>query len=176
MRLFLAIQLEEEIKRPLSYAVDVLRTFARKGSFTRKENLHLTLVFLGETWQVEQAKQAMDQVAAQPFVLYFGGVGTFRRDGGDIYWVGVDKNPLLTDLYQQLVLALTKQGFSLENREYRPHLTLGRQIRMEPEFDQEKFARSIPRMSCTVSSISLMNSERVNGKLTYTEIYRRVLE
>lgn len=142
MRLFLAIQLEEEIKRPLSYAVEVLRTFARKGSFTRKENLHLTLVFLGETWQVEQAKQAMDQVAAQPFVLYFGGVGTFRRDGGDIW----------------------------------PHLTLGRQIRMEPEFDQEKFARSIPRMSCTVSSISLMNSEQVNGKLTYTEIYRRVLE
>jgi 2'-5' RNA ligase len=176
MRLFIAINFTGEMKNQLCGAIRHLKEYAVQGNFTRCENLHLTLVFIGETAKVNEVKRAIDTVQAYPFTLNIGGLGKFRRDGGDIYWKGAEKTQELILVYQQLFDALTKVGFHLENREYKPHLTLGREVILKEDFDKDAFEKDIPNMSMQVQKISLMKSERINGKLTYTEIYAKDLQ
>ncbi|HNX29306.1 MAG TPA: RNA 2',3'-cyclic phosphodiesterase [Syntrophomonadaceae bacterium] len=175
MRLFIAIDLNEEIKDNLIRIILQLKNKSLRGSYTRRENLHITLVFLGE---VEKSKinlieQAMNEVKAVSFKMSLRGFGCFRRKEGDIYWIGINQNEKLNDIYQQLHMQLTRAGFVLENRPFKPHLTVGRRIVTGPSFDANAFDQLIPPMNMDISKISLMKSEQIDGKLTYTEIYAR---
>ncbi|MFZ5974670.1 MAG: RNA 2',3'-cyclic phosphodiesterase [Bacillota bacterium] len=175
MRLFIAVNFTDEIKNSLHNSVIKLKQAAAQGSFTHRENLHLTLVFIGETDRAEAVKRAMDAVEALPFELSIGGFGKFKRGGKCIYWVGVEKSMALAALYAKLCGALEKQGFETEERDLSPHITLGRNVAAPPDFDESEFAKGVPRQSMRVGHISLMKSERTGGRLTYTEIYRKPL-
>ncbi len=177
MRLFIAINLNDEIKEHLMTAVGELKRLAVKGTFTHRDNLHLTLVFLGELGsdRVEAVKTAMNQVTGESFLIEVKGFGKFERRGGDIHWAGVGRNDFLQKLQKQLSLELKKEGFSVEDRAYFPHLTLGRQIVLSEPHREVFGALGDIKKEMTVSKISLMKSERINGKLTYTEIYNRAL-
>ncbi len=175
MRLFIAILFEEGIKSNLYSAVNKLKAMA-KGTFTQKENLHLTLNFIGETDRLEEVQRAMQQAVnksgVSSFVLSIQGLGKFTRREGDIYWAGVEKEPDLWRLQKALVKELKEQGFfDIDDHEYRPHLTLGRRVKPGKNLNEQEFAAGIKPMQMRVNKISLMKSERLQGKLTYTEIY-----
>lgn len=175
MRLFIAINFNDGFKKSLSSVINELRGAARQGNFTRPENLHLTLVFIGETTKTEMIKRAMDGIKAERFVLNIKGLGKFNREGGDIYWLGVEQNPVLASVYEQLCDKLNMSGFTIKKQDYTPHLTLGRQVILPESFNWQVFARSIPALRYDADAISLMKSERLNGRLTYREIYQRKL-
>jgi len=177
MRLFIAVNFDETIKNELAEISRNFQRFTSQGNFTHRENFHLTLVFLGEVTpeRVQDIQQAMAEVTVKPFLLTMGGLGCFRRRNGDIYWIGVELNDHLVELYRQLFDSLTRKGFVLENRKYKPHLTLGRQIKLAGDFDLESLPVATKPLSQKVSKISLMLSERIEGRLTYTEIHTKVL-
>lgn len=166
MRLFIAIRFSEEIHRELFSVRDALHAQARSGNFTRPENLHLTLAFLGETNETQKIRQVMDAVPASPFPLTVGGTGRF----GDTWWVGVDKSTALERLADGLRSGLLNAGFSVDTKPFRPHITIVRQLAADAPV-----TLSAPRTQMTVDRVSLMKSERVNGKLSYTELYGRLL-
>lgn len=176
MRLFVALLLEEEPKETLWQMAQQLKGEALQGNITRRENLHLTLAFLGETERKEDICRAMDQVGGREFAMTFDRMGKFRRDGGDLYWAGVSHCPPLLAVQRRLSRALKAQGFALEEREFRPHLTLGRQVILSPEAEERTLAERFFPVTTQVRAITLMKSERVGGKLTYTPIYERPLE
>jgi 2'-5' RNA ligase len=91
-------------------------------------------------------------------------IGRFKRDGNDIWWAGVRKSNALFELQGKLINKLIVAGFSLESRKYSPHITLGRKVASNVE------PRWIEPFGEIVSKFELMNSERINGKLTYTPI------
>lgn len=169
MRLFIAVNFGEEMQERLGKIIQKLQSQTVKGSFTRRENLHLTLVFIGETEEVDSVIRAMQAVSAPSFILDIQGMGSFRRSGGDIYWLGVEHNPTLVSIYNQLCLSLRAAGFPMEKRKFKPHLTLGRRV-VFPDFDSRTWAE-LPPLRQRVDKISLMKSERIAGKLTYTEIF-----
>ena len=172
MRLFLAIELDDNVKDLLAQTADALRSRSVRGNFTHRENFHLTLVFLGETDRVSAVRHAMHAVQSPPFSMRIGGSGVFRRTGGDIYWAGVKPNDALRSVYDTLSDALRDAGFRLENRPYTPHLTLGREVVLQ------KGAAALPTVPETdvkVNAITLMRSDRIQGKLTYTPVYRKML-
>lgn len=177
MRLFIAINLSENIKDELGKTITRLKAETRRGSFTRRDNFHITMLFLGEvdTSKVNNIKQAMEDVQATPFEINLSSLGYFKRNEGDIFWIGVHKNEVLNDIYEQLYSRLTQVGFSLEARQFKPHLTIGRRVIANHGFDSSSFSQSIPSMKMTINKISLMKSERINEKLTYSEIYARDL-
>jgi len=131
--------------------------------------MHLTLAFLGECngTRTDAAKAAMDSVVFDAFDITVDKMGKFRRDGGDIWWAGARMTDQLSKLHSDLASSLSAAGFGTENRRYEAHITLGREIRsdMMPQ-DSEPFNE-------TVKKIELMNSERIDGKLTYTKIHER---
>lgn len=166
MRLFIAVRFSEEIRRELLNASDSLRSQALSGNFTRPENLHLTLAFLGETNETGKIKRVLDAIRAEPFPLTVGGSGRF----GDTWWVGVSKNPALTKLVDDLRKGLNEVGITVDSKPFKPHVTLARQI-----VHDGPIILDVPMTEMTVARVSLMKSERINGKLTYTEVYGRVL-
>ncbi len=171
MRLFLAIELEEPVRDRLLDTVTALKRQCR-GRWSRRENLHLTLEFLGELPDAREVIEAMDAVSVPPFDLTLNGLGRFRQEGGDLIWYGVTSSPALLDLQQKLHAELKERGFRLEHRPYKPHLTLGRQVAGAGELS----GYPAPRIAQRVREFSLMESRRVDGKLTYTALYRRRLE
>lgn len=135
----------------------------------------MTVVFIGETTRVQPVKEALDRLSAAPFTLVIDGLGRFRRSGGDIYWLGIEKNETLLKIYSQLVRELSQRGFVLETRDYKPHLTLGREVVLDETFSSDNFNRNLKPLTMEVAKISLMKSERLNGTLTYTEIAAKTL-
>ncbi len=174
MRLFIAIHFEEETRNHLMNAVNRVKKAARKGTFTPLENLHLTVVFLGETapTHIDRIKAIMDTVEAEPFTLETGPIGSFKRDDGDLYWLGVEHCPALSSLYRGLCEGLAQAGFATEKRELKPHLTLGRRVVID---DAEKAGLSdgFGTVKTRVNGISLMKSENVQGKPLYIQVYKK---
>ena len=168
MRLFVAIDFETRTKGELGEIRDALRERTQRGSFTRTENFHLTLVFLGEVPgdRVPDITRAMDNIKSIPFELTMGGLGRFSRAGGDVWWIGVQKSPELGQLQSALSRALAAQGFEIEQRVYTPHLTLARQVVTAGEVD-----RATREIVYRVAAMQLMCSERIDGALVYTPIH-----
>ena len=166
-RLFIAINFNYETRSRLVGLRDELRRQSRRGNFSLAENLHLTLVFVGDcdAKQTFAIKIAMDKAVFEPFEMKIGRVGCFRRDGGDIWWAGVDENEPLSSLQQELTESLSGLGFAVDKRKYSPHITLGREVVTEAA------PWRIKPFGETVHKINLMKSERVGGKLTYASIY-----
>ena len=175
MRLFIAINFDEATKDRITAVQDRLRKTA-KGNFSRRENFHLTLAFLGETdaEQVATICRIMETLTVPKMKLDFDRVGRFRRERGDIRWIGIKKQPELIALQKELTDKLRRFGFPIEERGFSPHITLSREtVPLSPVNDREIMGESF---SAQADSISLMLSERINGKLTYTEQYRVTAE
>jgi 2'-5' RNA ligase len=170
MRLFLAINFDAQTKDSILAIQHRLREMGR-GNFSHPENLHLTLAFLGEVEpQRETAvREAMDSIAVSPMKLIFDRVGRFRREGGDIWWLGLGTNKKLMSLQQDLSVHLQSKGFVLEERRFSPHITLARQMILHGTFDEGKLLEA--PYGTAADTVSLMLSERINGKLTYTSRY-----
>ncbi len=172
MRLFIAINFDAGTLQNILAVQQRLRKYGT-GNFSRPENLHLTLAFLGEVAPARLAavREAMNNTAVQPMTLVFDHVGHFKRDEGDIWWLGLEENAPLLSLQRELSAHLTKAGFRLETHRFSPHVTLARTVRLVVPPN----SRLLPEepFDAPVSAISLMRSERVGGRLTYTEQYCR---
>lgn len=163
MRLFIAVNFDSTTKEKL-LAVQRRLAAAAGGNFTRPENLHLTVLFLGEIGDDSAVRRAVAARFQEPVELQFDRIGTFRRD---LYWVGVAPSPALNRLYEGLRDDLTRAGFHGDWGEtLTPHITLAREVslRGRPDLAFEPF-------SMTARRLSLMKSERVAGRLTYAEVY-----
>lgn len=167
MRLFVAVNFSKEVKDTLMEVSGMLKSAAASGNFTRRENLHLTLAFIGETANVGAAMESVEEVAANPFDITLGGVGRF----GKLFWVGVKESGKLRDLAMGVDAALSRRGFDIEKRDFKPHVTIAREVEV---LAPVKIA--VPGISMRVDALSLMKSERVGGRLCYSEIYKKMLK
>ena len=171
MRLFIAINFPAEIKAAIAKIRDNIKEAALRGNFSFDENLHLTLLFLGECdcRQTETLKTVMNETVFSEFTLTLDKIGCFEREGGDTWWIGLKANRPLMDLQADLSHRLRQKGFTLEDRKYSPHITFGRQVKMCAGFAWPE----IPQISFIVTGIELMKSERINGKLVYTQVFSK---
>lgn len=178
MRLFIAINLNNDNKDNILKIINELRKQSVRGNFTTRPNLHLTVVFIGE---IEDSREgdiinAINSITVLPFHITISGLGRFKgRDNGDLYWLGISENKSLNILYKQLFNALIDFGFEIESREFKPHLTIGRNV-ITNSTVIDRLKENLPLFTNVVKSIDLMKSERINGILTYTKLYSKTLE
>ena len=161
MRLFIAIELSEPIRAAAYELALELRQGADHARLTRPENLHLTLAFLGEVEDPAPVRAALTAACTGgAFSLTVGGLDRFE----DLWWAGVRHNRQLETLALGVQTALRQEGFSIERRPWRPHITLVRRWRgPEPHL-------TVPDTAMQAERVSLMRSDRVEGKLVYTEV------
>jgi 2'-5' RNA ligase len=139
MRCFIAIKLPEHVHGHLKRLQRRLANLDRNVRWTKPEQIHLTLKFLGEVPDDQVADlcaAAADAVAPTPRVdLEIAGTGCFPPRGpARVLWVGVQgPPPALIDCYVRLEQALARLGYPPETRPFKPHLTLGRVRKHRPD-------------------------------------------
>ena len=167
MRLFVAIDLPDEIKRELWYLALSLEHQAEQARVVPLENYHLTLLFLGETKRIAEAREALHQVRVPeaPIEVVFDGIGSFKQKRGYTWWVGVQVSEALAELQNNLTSRYRAAGFPLENRSFKPHITLARAVKtLRP------VALEPPEHQLKANRISLMKSTPEAGHMVYTEL------
>lgn len=171
MRLFIALNFDKRTKEKILKVQKDLRTIGR-GNFTRPENFHLTLVFLGEVEpnKLKLILETMDIMKMLKLELEFSHLGSFRRGNSSLIWLGLKPNQTLIKLQKELNTKLKSKGFDLDNRPYFPHLTLARRFVLDKDvrFDELLEINFVTQ----IETLSLMHSQRIDGQLIYTEEYR----
>lgn len=177
MRLFFAVNFSKSVKEEIGVTVRAVKRLSEGGNFTRTENIHLTLVFLGEveTGLLPALKKTADQIKSEPFTLKTSGIGKFNKGGKSIYWLGVESSKELILLQENLFVRLSEQGFVSGQNKYTPHITLGRQVRAGEREDALIISQK-PEITVRMDGVSLMLSESKDGVLTYTEIYKSTFD
>jgi 2'-5' RNA ligase len=130
MRLFFALPLPAEVKERLRPSLEVARKTGGEGvGFTRIPQIHFTLAFLGEQPSADAALAAGEVLRDnEAFELAIGGAGAFPNTARPrVLWLGVTEGAAqLVVAAERLRRALQAAGFALEERPFRPHLTVGR--------------------------------------------------
>ncbi len=132
MRLFLAIELPQEVKDRIDELQSELRPRLSSARWVPPSNVHVTLRFLGETSAAvaDRLGERLERepMRQAPFVLKFRGVGAFPSSARPrVLWVGIHEAPEALFRLQSLVEeAARAEGFPRETRSFEPHLTIAR--------------------------------------------------
>lgn len=130
IRAFLAVDLESQVLERISQASDSLHERIPSIRWVPKQNLHLTVKFLGniKETQVTDITDALNRNLAlfSRFSINAKGLGVFPERGRPkILWVGLTGKEL-TELAANIESCLSPLGFAPEERSFTPHLTIGR--------------------------------------------------
>ena len=132
MRLFVAIPVDEQIKRQMLRVCDDIDVRDARVRWCSAEQLHLTLKFIGDVADslVTPICHAVQSVADKTPALdmEIGGTGCFPEAGAvRIVWIGgSDVSGTLLQAVQELEYALERCGIEREKRTFSEHFTIGR--------------------------------------------------
>jgi 2'-5' RNA ligase len=180
MRLFLAIELPPDLLDALESAIAPLRADSPEIAWVPPTKRHLTLKFLGDV-----AEERLDRVIAltdgvarkyRAFSMQLGGIGAFpnfRR--ARVVWIGVEHEARLELLHHDLEVAGEFEGFEIEGRAFRPHVTLAR-LRVPLEVERaRRLARAARRIdfsaTAEVGEITLFESTLAQSGATYRRVH-----
>lgn len=131
LRLFWAVGLPPAVREKLAAVQELFRGLPLDVKWVERENLHITVRFLGETGAhlVEPLTAAVAERVAETaaFRLQLGGIGAFPSvQKPRVLWVGIRNFEPLVALNRLVEEAVRSLGFPPESKPYSPHLTIGR--------------------------------------------------
>ncbi|MCK4261809.1 RNA 2',3'-cyclic phosphodiesterase [bacterium] len=142
IRTFIAVRLDVQIRSKLASIQDELKKPQADVKWVSPENIHITLKFLGYILgsQLKDIFKATDESVKEirPFALSFSGLGVFPKlQNPRVIWVGANEDEWkgkekregkgnLSRISRNLEEILSRCGFKREERQFHPHLTLGR--------------------------------------------------
>ncbi|HEY8390554.1 MAG TPA: RNA 2',3'-cyclic phosphodiesterase [Clostridia bacterium] len=166
MRLFIAVNFDDTIKKKISQIADWLKQQGIKGNYAKESNYHITLLFLGqsEQSQIPFIKDAIVDINESHFDITLNNISSF---GKNIIYLGVNDSKHLKNINAFLFNRL-RNTFDLQPNRFSPHITLIR----NPDYVPSgiKVDEILP-YTYTVNDISLMQSLRVEGELVYRSIF-----
>jgi RNA 2',3'-cyclic 3'-phosphodiesterase len=123
----------------MAFKKDIAQTNA-DVKLVETENIHLTLKFLGDTDenQIDAIENIIKDVAQHitPFDITLKGTGGFPNEHYlKVIWIGISGGDVLKTIAHALDEQLTPLGFKKDNKEFSPHLTVGR-VRTAKNKDQ----------------------------------------
>lgn len=177
MRLFVAIPISEEIKDNLALVSNELKETGAELVFVSRENLHLTVKFLGDVAEkkVEMITQRLHEVAKEckKFSIEAKEVGVFPdMDNIRVIWVGLQSEELI-QLLKKVNSML--RDIKEEQREELPHLTIAR---AKSELEKVKLAAVVKQLEhkefgkMEVDKFVLFSSVLTHKGPVYTEVAR----
>jgi RNA 2',3'-cyclic 3'-phosphodiesterase len=187
IRSFIAIELPEGLRKELGQLQAKLKTGGDFVKWVSPDSIHLTLKFLGDIAEdkVPEITGGIREAAAgiSPFTLNMEGIGVFPNlKRIQVVWVGLtgDLGKLL-DLQKKIEENMFLLGYPEEEREFTPHLTLGRVRYQPPPADQQKFAQAVSgtvfrsQNKIEVKAVNLMKSRLTPQGAIYTELSSSIL-
>jgi 2'-5' RNA ligase len=134
MRLFVAFDLRDDVRRPLGDLIARLKPLCADARWVRPAGMHVTLKFIGhavptgDTEKLDAVRAALAIVHSdRPVEMHFRGVGFFPNASRPrVVWCGVQASENLAPLAADIDKVLEPLGIPGEDRAFLPHLTLAR--------------------------------------------------
>jgi len=182
-KIFIAINIPGKAKNKMGeYQEQIAGQFNSSGydcpiKWTKKDNLHITLLFLGlvDDMEIPELFGIVEEAVSQVEVfdisidnLSYGPIGVTSPK---MIWANIGKNDEMIDLQNKIQRAILDEGYSAEtDKKFTPHMTLGRLVqwqfrKIEPE--------EVPQvddgvgLGVTVKSIEIMESFAGRGGSEY---------
>jgi len=182
MRAFIAIEIPPSIKKAALKIQDELKKFFPLVSWTEKNNLHITLKFLGEINE-ETARKILPLLEEESgkinvFKIKFDSLGVFPGfNQPRIIWLGSGiACQELTSLASSLEKSLEVLGIQKENRQFKAHITIGR-IKSNQDFGKIREVFKITateigkkQLEFTAEGLTLFKSNLSSAKPSYTPL------
>ena len=183
VRAFMGIEIDSCTRARLVRVQQALKRSGAHVSWVPAGNIHLSLEFLGNTARdkLTDLSQALAEAcrAVSPFDLAVCGIGTFGGSRSPrVIWAGVEPCPPLTDLQARLHGLLRALDIPLEDRPFKPHLTLGR---VRSARGRQALAAALPAFEiaafgcCRVKEAVLLQSILHPGGAEYRRLSRALL-
>lgn len=179
VRSFVAIDIDDA--QILKRIEELQREFMRLGldaKLVEKENLHITLRFLGEipAARVEEVARSLSTLKFAKFQIWLSGVGVFPDlNRPRVVWIGVTKGSEELVRLAELVRSLVdRYAAHVEDREFTPHLTIarvksGRGVEKLREFVKQKASADFG--SFVVDKVKLKKSVLTPRGPIYSDIF-----
>lgn len=126
MRLFFALGLNKAWKDELENIQDELWESSYEGRATARENLHLTVAFLGDVPDYRRLIRDIDELSLERTILRPKALGSFKRSARELVFLELQADKGLIKLSEALRSFLDEKGFSYDRKKFRPHITLMR--------------------------------------------------
>lgn len=182
-RVFLAVDLNDNVKNKIMDIQDKFRKMNFKGRYTSKDNFHITIKFLGNvdlnvldsirlSLIDELSKVTMFNILLDKTGIFKGRMKTesdkvFAR----VLWISLnDENGGLSRLHDITEICLAKIGYAKENRPFKPHITLARDISLNRCSISDININLHPEIS-VVNKVVLYKSELIDRKRVYTPVW-----
>lgn len=178
-RCFVAVPLLPPALAVARRLLDQLSSQLKHVRWTRPDQLHVTVKFLGDIDNRELPEVCRELRSAcatiEPFTTGLRGLGTFPKDKPPrVLWAKVEPHSQpLVQLYERLEANLQTLGIPQEARAYTPHLTLGR-VGRGADVDQvratvESLAAEVESVF-DVNEVILFSSFRERGNVIHEPI------
>jgi len=129
MRLFVALDIDNEIRQRITRFLEGVEPFAPDARWAKPESLHVTLKFIGEQPEaaLDQITRTLETVRVPVTEINFRGYGFFpTAKSARVLWVGMETGPELAALAGAIDAQMPALGIAQETRPFSPHLTLAR--------------------------------------------------
>ncbi len=189
LRTFIAIEFPSVLQEAIYNRTAQLREAASSDSvrWVPRQNLHLTLKFLGDTSpaNIQFLNQMLEIEATKfsRFQLSIGGLGAFPGTKRPrILWVGAQVPPELKALQYHLEGAAVRLGYPSEERPFSPHLTIGRVRDNAAAGDLQQLRHTLETIQIDqighteVEAITLMKSDLRPGGSVYAPLFSAKLK
>ena len=172
MRVFVALELPQWVKDNLERSANQFADYANGGNFVPKENLHLTMHFLGnvEPSNLIFVQSAMDSVKNLPAPTLAITQFAIQRMG-DIVWAKVRQSNELVALHDSLGEKLEQNGFEVEHRAYRPHVTIIRKKSFSLPFSEVTKNVQVFNAPFVATRLTLFESVFAERGVSYRPLY-----
>jgi len=179
IRTFIAINMTNEIKESLNKIQTQLKKANADVKWVSSDGMHITLKFLGNVviGQLEGVYQMVLEATAElnPFLLSLASLGAFPNLlSPKVVWVGVNKGKEeCVNLAKRIDGNLHRLGFPVEQRDFVPHLTLGR---VKSPYRRNELSKLISNLTMQsfgqmeVSKIGIMGSQLTPKGAIYTTL------
>jgi RNA 2',3'-cyclic 3'-phosphodiesterase len=184
LRAFIAVEMPGWIQSAISQSTTALKNALPKTlvRWVAPQNVHLTLKFLGDVSpkNLEHLVETLKpEVAAhEVFPISISGLGAFpntRR--ARVIWIGLEAPPALEALRCRVEAAAAQLGYLPEERQFSPHLTIGRVVQNVSSADLQRIRRSLETTQVghlgtqQVEAVHIFKSDLQPGGAVYTHLY-----
>ena len=164
MRLFIAIEIPEDIKEYLTSIQEKIYMNSNKIRFVKKEQIHLTLKFLGEVQPniADEIKDNLKRINFNPFSVVLDNLDIFPNDSYiRVIWVGLKPEQPILELQKSIDGSL-KKLFKKE-KNFKAHVTLARVKYIE---NKDNFIDKLKTIKVENKKIGISNFKLIKSTLT----------